>query len=294
MHVIIIDSMTSVFNTDDSLPYNHNLFENFMSLNKRSEKVRPEGYRDKVTYGTKGFTPICRIKTHGEPKSNGEMRKFLSFNAGYKGRKTTFNMRFYAFLLLLSFVCADPSTPEEDKEERNDEKKESTETDDFGGDMLSKGMELFANMVKDEKIGLGDALTLMSALGNIKKSFEEGAKSVKNEFGEILMDEFGPYADTIFKAAATFEWKDLLISGLRSSRSLIDTAASDSATPTHASYGSETTVVCHAKIGTDTTSNVRKTVHNFPKLPEQTTLLLGCGVAKESTNTFYDVIENAK
>ncbi|KAG5442390.1 hypothetical protein CSKR_103631 [Clonorchis sinensis] len=153
-------------------------------------------------------------------------------------------MRFYAFLLLLSFVCADPSTPEEDKEERNDEKKESTETDDFGGDMLSKGMELFANMVKDEKIGLGDALTLMSALGNIKKSFEEGAKSVKNveedtksdkepslddlvlrfkEFGEILMEEFGPYADTIFKAAATFEWRDLFISGLRSSRSLIDT-----------------------------------------------------------------------
>ncbi|KER19289.1 hypothetical protein X801_08261 [Opisthorchis viverrini] len=153
-------------------------------------------------------------------------------------------MRFYAFLLLLSFVCADPSTPEEGKEQENDEKKESTETDDFGGDVLSKGMELFANMVKDEKIGLGDALTLMSAFGNIKKAFEEGAKSVKNveeetkpdkepslddlvlrfkEFGEILMDEFGPYADTIFKAASTFEWKDLLISGLRSSRSLIDT-----------------------------------------------------------------------
>ncbi|KER33626.1 hypothetical protein T265_00517 [Opisthorchis viverrini] len=32
--IIIIDSMTSVFNTDVSLPYNHDLFESFIVKNK--------------------------------------------------------------------------------------------------------------------------------------------------------------------------------------------------------------------------------------------------------------------
>ncbi|KER24116.1 hypothetical protein T265_08157 [Opisthorchis viverrini] len=39
--IIIIDSMTSVFNTDASLPYNHDLFESFIV--KKRVKVERGG-----------------------------------------------------------------------------------------------------------------------------------------------------------------------------------------------------------------------------------------------------------
>ncbi|KER28732.1 hypothetical protein T265_04519 [Opisthorchis viverrini] len=40
--IIIIDSMTSVFNTDASLPYNHDLFESLI-VKKRIKQVRRPG-----------------------------------------------------------------------------------------------------------------------------------------------------------------------------------------------------------------------------------------------------------